>query len=232
MFHFFTLALVYDFLLSYTFYERKGAKRARKWPFLDQISVFKGHTTPNKRHLGMCTKHKVYKFDIYPFRCDKFNKVYSNGLKIGEISTKYFYVRGYSTLILYYGRPNCDVTFLDPYFSLKTQIRYFPTRRGCLFLKIKISNSFAVYYVAEALNVSLTHYLALVSKQNSVQDHKVHTIHLFSIVTIFITQNAKWFGVARHLNVHKNWKMFCFVFVFFPLRWNYPFGRQKIKTSG
>ena len=50
-----------NFLLLHTFYERKRAKKPPKWPFSDQISVFEGCTTPNKRPVESCTKNVVLK---------------------------------------------------------------------------------------------------------------------------------------------------------------------------
>ena len=75
--------------------------------------------------------------DIYPFRCDKFNKIYINGLEIDEILTYVSMYGGYSTSILRYGCPNSDVTFSDPYFGLKTHFCHFPTRRAYFFFKLK-----------------------------------------------------------------------------------------------
>ena len=84
-------------LLLHTFYERKGAKKAQKCTFSDQINVFEGRTTSSKRHIETSTKDVVLKAHIYPFRCDKFNRVYINGLEIDEILTLCFHVWGYST---------------------------------------------------------------------------------------------------------------------------------------
>ena len=64
----------------------------------------------------------------------------------------------------------CD--FFDPYFSLKTHFRHFPTRRTYFFLKIKFRMFFAVHCVLEASKFSLNHNLAQASKQNSVQEPK------------------------------------------------------------
>ena len=50
-----------NFLLLHTFYERKRAKKPPKLPFSDQISVFEGRTTPNKRPIETCTKNVVLK---------------------------------------------------------------------------------------------------------------------------------------------------------------------------
>ena len=39
-----------------------------------------------------------------------------------------------------------DVTFLDPYFSLKTYFRHFPTRRAYFFLKLKFRFFFFFFF--------------------------------------------------------------------------------------
>ena len=81
---------------------------------------------------------------------------------------------GYSTLILRYGRSNIDVTFLDPYFSLKTHFCHFPTRRVYFFLKLNFE-----FFCRSLCCISLNHNSVLLSKQNSVHDPKRRKIHLF-----------------------------------------------------
>ena len=49
-----------NFLLLHFLWE-KTDKKAQKCPFSDQISVFEGRTTPNKRPMEMCTKNVVLK---------------------------------------------------------------------------------------------------------------------------------------------------------------------------